>query len=198
MKTWRGDRACALLAGKTLVGRSPAATGLPETCECRETVPRRWRGPWCVPVASGDRHTPRNRTRPRSGDLYPREKGDVSMDMDKGRFAEAAVIGTGMMGPGIALVLAQVSSRVAVIGRSDASLKRAEDRLSSVLDFVVRQGLRTQDEARTLRERVWITDRLEEAVGQADVVVESISEDLAAKRDLFARLERWCTPQALL
>ena len=82
--------------------------------------------------------------------------------MNEERFAQASVIGTGMMGPGIALVLARVSSHVAIVGRSAASLQRAQDRLDTALDFLVHHQLRTPDEARTLRERVWITDRLED------------------------------------
>jgi 3-hydroxyacyl-CoA dehydrogenase len=41
--------------------------------------------------------------------------------------AAIAVIGTGMMGPGIAACLALAGHRVALFGRSDQSVDRASD-----------------------------------------------------------------------
>ena len=40
------------------------------------------------------------------------------------RFARVAVIGTGMMGPGIALTLTRGGCRVALYGRTEASEQR--------------------------------------------------------------------------
>src|SRR5579871_1865940 len=89
------------------------------------------------------------------------------------RFERVAVIGTGMMGPGMALVFAQGGSSVAMVGRSDASVWRGLSRLEAALTFLIDQGLLAKDQARLLRERVRATTNLEDAVAGAGLVQES-------------------------
>jgi 3-hydroxybutyryl-CoA dehydrogenase len=113
-------------------------------------------------------------------------------------FARVAVIGTGMMGPGIALALAQGGCRVALVGRSEAGVWRGLGRLTEALAFLVSRDLLTAGEALMLRNRVWGTSDLEGAVADAALVQESIVEDLEEKRALFARLEALCRQEALL
>lgn len=114
------------------------------------------------------------------------------------RFAQTAVIGTGMMGPGIALTLARGGCRVALMGRSEASLRRGFTNLDQGLAFLVEQKLLAAEEAPEIRQRVWGTSNLEEAVADAGLVQESIVENLEAKRELFARLEQLCDPRTIL
>ncbi|MGH2345249.1 MAG: beta-propeller fold lactonase family protein, partial [Chloroflexota bacterium] len=118
--------------------------------------------------------------------------------MDEARFARSAVIGAGMMGPGIAVVLAGGSDRVALFGRSAASVRRAEKRLDEVLASLERNSLLTTDAVGSLHERIRITDRLDDAVRDTGLVIESISEDLTAKQDLFAKLEHLCGTETIL
>ena len=114
------------------------------------------------------------------------------------RFARVAVIGTGMMGPGIALTLAQGGCRVALVGRSGESVRRGLDRLDAALDFLAQNRILEIEEAKVLRDRVWGTVDLQRAVADTGLVQESIVEDLAAKQELFARMERHCAPETLL
>lgn len=118
--------------------------------------------------------------------------------MPEDRFARVAVIGTGMMGPGMALVFAQGGCRVALVGRSDASLERGRARLEAALGFLVDRELLAPDGAAPLRERVSLTTDLEGAVAGAALVQESIVENLEEKRALFARLADLCPAQTLL
>jgi 3-hydroxybutyryl-CoA dehydrogenase len=114
------------------------------------------------------------------------------------RFAEVAVIGTGMMGPGIALSLARGGCRVALVGRSPESVQRGFDRLDEALAYLVDRDLLSPDESPTIRARVWGTSDLAEGAAEAGLVQESIPEDLQAKRELFGRLEHICRPETLL
>lgn len=113
-------------------------------------------------------------------------------------FARAAVIGTGMMGPGIALALARGGSRVALFGRSPDSVERGFARLDQALAFAVEQRLLDAAEAPGLRDRVWGTTDLERAVSGAGLVQESIPENLAIKQEMFARLEGMCGSDTIL
>jgi 3-hydroxybutyryl-CoA dehydrogenase len=114
------------------------------------------------------------------------------------KLTRVAVIGTGMMGPGIALTLARGANRVALFGRSRESVERGFGRLDEALSFLVNNRLLAAEEAPVLREKVWGTDDLEEAVAGAELVQESIPENLDSKRELFRRLEEVCSPHSLL
>ncbi len=114
------------------------------------------------------------------------------------RFAQVAVIGTGMMGPGIALALAQGGCRVALFGRSPESVARGLAGVDAALASQVANDLITGDDALVLRRRVWSTDDLPTASRDAGLIVESIVEDLHVKQALFGRLEDLCGPDTLL
>src|SRR5918912_207846 len=117
--------------------------------------------------------------------------------LDK-RFARVAVVGTGMMGPGIALTLARGGCRVALYGRTAASAERGLARVDGALAFLVEHGVLDAREAPALRALIRGTTDLKEAVDGAGLVQESIVEDLETKRTLFRQLEELCAPQTLL
>jgi 3-hydroxybutyryl-CoA dehydrogenase len=114
------------------------------------------------------------------------------------QFARVAVIGTGMMGPGLALTFARGGSRVAIYGRSEESLERARAGLETALAFLIESELLPADDAPGLRDRIWTTPDLAAAVEGVGLVQESILEDLEVKRELFARLESLCGPEVYL
>jgi 3-hydroxybutyryl-CoA dehydrogenase len=109
-------------------------------------------------------------------------------------FERAAVIGTGMMGPGIAVALAMGGVEATIVGRTDASAARGLNAARDHGRILAEHGLA---EPRIL-ERVKSTSDLKRAVGDADLVIESTPEDLAFKQDLFARLEKAAKPATVL
>src|SRR5919202_1763363 len=67
------------------------------------------------------------------------------------RFARVAVVGTGMMGPGIALTLSRGGCLVALYGRTEASKDRGLARVDGALAFLVEHGVLEAWEAPALR-----------------------------------------------
>ena len=67
------------------------------------------------------------------------------------QFARVAVVGTGMMGPGIALTLARGGCRVALYGRTEASKDRGLARVDGALAFLVEHGVLEAWEAPALQ-----------------------------------------------
>jgi 3-hydroxybutyryl-CoA dehydrogenase len=114
------------------------------------------------------------------------------------RFARVAVVGTGMMGPGMAVTMARGGSRVTICGRTDESVARGLARVEAALAFLVENQLLPAGEAPVLRERIRGTSDLAQAVDGAGLVQESIAENLEEKRGLFRRLEALCAPDTLL
>ena len=107
-----------------------------------------------------------------------------------------AVIGPGLMGHGIALVMAKVPGDVWLCGESDAVLVAAIKRIDQSLQQLSRYGL-VQDTA-AIAARIRPTTDLAQAVESARFVVEAVPEDLALKQTLFADLERLALSDAIL
>jgi 3-hydroxybutyryl-CoA dehydrogenase len=107
-----------------------------------------------------------------------------------------AVVGGGLMGSGIAEVTARSGYRTLVREVDDTLLEQGLGRIRKSLDRAVDRGkleAGTRDE--TLG-RVEGTTRLEDLEG-ADLVIEAILENLEAKKELFAALDRICPPHTL-
>src|SRR5262245_35263171 len=108
-----------------------------------------------------------------------------------------AVIGNGIIGHGIAQVFAAAGKEVTLVGRDEASLARALDKIAASLgDFAAHDVIARRDIPAVLA-RIRTSTRLEDA-GVAGLVIEAVTEDLALKRDIFGKLDRICPPPAVL
>jgi 3-hydroxybutyryl-CoA dehydrogenase len=107
-----------------------------------------------------------------------------------------AVIGNGIIGHGIAQVFAMAGKRVTMIGRDEASLGRAMDKIGVSLGDFARHGL-IEGAIPGILARIVPSVRLEDAA-EAQLVIEAVTEDLALKRGLFARLDKICAPSVVL
>jgi 3-hydroxybutyryl-CoA dehydrogenase len=96
------------------------------------------------------------------------------------------------MGTGIACVLALGGGTVRVVARREATLAAAEARVESIA-----RELSVPDPA-AFAARLTFTTSVEQALEGAELVVESIAEDLAAKTELLAIAERVAAPGAVL
>jgi 3-hydroxybutyryl-CoA dehydrogenase len=109
-----------------------------------------------------------------------------------------AVLGTGMMGPGIAVGMARAGHPVALYGRTSESLERGFTTVDSMLGILVEGQVIARQEAAQARSRISGTTSLEEATAPAAVVCESIVEDLDVKRGTFEALERYVGDETIL
>ena len=111
---------------------------------------------------------------------------------------KVALIGTGLMGSGIALEYAIAGFEVSVVDATPELAKRSLDTIASKLDFLV--GKRLIDEARRKQALAGISaaDRLDDAVVSADFVVECVPEKLELKQEIVSRLEASCKADAIL
>jgi len=107
------------------------------------------------------------------------------------------VIGAGTMGNGIAHTAAASGFGVALIDVGDDVLARAMKTISSNLQRGVDKGKMTAEEKDAILGRINATTA-DDVLGNADVVVEAILEDAAAKAALFQKLDRATKPECLL
>src|SRR5579863_6047716 len=103
------------------------------------------------------------------------------------RFAVVGVVGSGVMASGVAEVCANAGATVIVHSRSSDAGYSLLGVLDRSLSRGVEKGTHTPSHAEEVRARVSVTGRLEDLAG-CDLVIESIVEEMAAKRDLFGRL----------
>jgi len=108
-----------------------------------------------------------------------------------------AVIGAGTMGAGIAQVAAVAGVPVALIDAVPAALSGALTAIDRGLARSVAKGSLDDAMAASARDRVR-TDSALAAAAHADLVVEAIVENAAAKRAIFADLAGYVRPDAIL
>ena len=110
---------------------------------------------------------------------------------------QAAVIGAGTMGGGIAMCFANAGIPVVVIETEQAALDRGLARMTELYGISQKRGSITEAQAQERRGR--ITGQLGlEGVKDADIVVEAVFEDMDVKRQVFAELDRLAKPGAIL
>jgi len=109
-----------------------------------------------------------------------------------------AVVGAGSMGAQIAQQAALHGMLVMLNDKDRAQLTKAVESNRGHLARRVEKGrLSAQDAELALRRVIPITD-VDGAVQQADFVIEAVFEDLDVKRAIFADLDRFAPPEAVL
>ena len=122
---------------------------------------------------------------------------DVPADTPTRPIKSAAVIGAGTMGGGIAMNFANAGIPVTVIETSQEALERGLGIVRANYAATVAKG--RLDQAAMDKRLALIRGALDlAAVGDADVVVEAVFEEMTVKKDVFARLDKLAKPGAVL
>ena len=108
-----------------------------------------------------------------------------------------AVVGPGTMGRGITTCFLMADLPVILVGRSDASLSKAQIAIAAMLDGNVKRGAISQAERdRKLAMLMLSTDY--NGLGAVDLVVEAVSENIDTKKQVFRALEEALRPDAII
>ena len=108
------------------------------------------------------------------------------------------VVGAGNMGHQIATLCAIKGFKVACTDVKDEVLQKAEAFVDKYLPGRVKKGKLSPEQAEQARKNIVFTADLEKAVSDADYVIEAILEILDLKRKIFADLDKWAPPHAIL
>jgi 3-hydroxybutyryl-CoA dehydrogenase len=107
------------------------------------------------------------------------------------------VAGAGLMGAGIAQTAIGCGYEVSLREVDDALVKRGVDNITKRLENLVQKGKLDAPKRDAALGRLQPTTSLE-AAGRADFVIEAITENFEAKRDLFKRLDGIIRPEVIL
>ena len=109
-----------------------------------------------------------------------------------------AVIGAGTMGRGIAHAAALGGFRVTLQDVDSGVLEGALEGIQKEMQKAVERDRIDEGEMRGGLERISPTESLEEAVKEADLVIEAVPEEMELKLEIFGRLDELCPERAVL
>ena len=122
---------------------------------------------------------------------------DVPADTPVRTIASAAVVGAGTMGGGIAMNFANAGIAVTILETKQEALDKGLATIRKNYESSVRKGKLTADK---LEQRMGLirTTLNYEDIGQADIVIEAVFEDMGVKEAVFRELDRVMKPGAIL
>ncbi|SFS61312.1 3-hydroxybutyryl-CoA dehydrogenase [Marininema halotolerans] len=108
-----------------------------------------------------------------------------------------AVYGGGTMGQGIAEMLAKKGIDVILIEQTEALVQLTQHQMDLRLNKQLAKWGITQAEKKLILGRITFTATLNE-LAKVDLVIETVTEDLEAKKEVFKRCDRLCPPYTIL
>jgi len=114
------------------------------------------------------------------------------MDIKKG-----FVLGAGIMGTGIAQLMAQKGIDVVLVDVDESIAQKSFDNIEKGLNGRVEKGKITADEVKDILSRIKISADIK-AAADADFVIEAVVENVGLKQEIFARLEEIAPQHAVL
>ncbi len=118
-------------------------------------------------------------------------------DVQRPALQRVGILGSGIMGSGLAEVAARAGYDVVVRSRSLVAANAMVASIDKGFAKSIERGKATEDERVAVLGRITATDHLG-ALADCDLVIESVVEDLAVKKALFAELEQIVKPSGIL
>jgi 3-hydroxybutyryl-CoA dehydrogenase len=118
------------------------------------------------------------------------------MNLDEIR--RVAVIGAGLMGHGIAQECALAGYEVELNDLTDEKLHHALENIQINLKMLTDLGLITVEKAESVSPKIHTNTILNNAVSEADIVIEAVFENLELKNDIFRKLDTMCPEHTIL
>jgi 3-hydroxyacyl-CoA dehydrogenase len=122
---------------------------------------------------------------------------DMPAGVKPASLKKAVVIGGGTMGGGIAMCFANAGVPVTIVETTDEFLAKGLDRIKSTYAVSVERGALKQD---AMEKRVALIAGTTDwnVIADTDIVIEAVFEDLALKKEIFAKLDKIAKPGTLL
>jgi 3-hydroxyacyl-CoA dehydrogenase len=122
---------------------------------------------------------------------------DVPADTPTREIRKAAVLGAGTMGGGIAMNFANAGIPVTVVEISREALERGLGIVRKNYEATASRGRLTAQDVQTRMGLIHGTDDFG-AIADADIVVEAVFEEMPIKKEVFAKIDKICKPDAVL
>lgn len=107
------------------------------------------------------------------------------------------VIGAGTMGRGISQLVASKGMDVILIEKDEEMAKKSLEILGQSMDEEIARWTLTKSEKKAILSRIKATANLNDAI-YGDVIIEAISENLEAKKELMRKIDTICDSKTIL
>jgi len=122
---------------------------------------------------------------------------DIGKDVATRKIEKAAIVGSGLMGGGIAMNFANAGIPVTVLDVDRGALDAGLAKVKENYDGSVSRGRMTEEQV--TEKTGLITGTTDYAdLADADIVIEAALEDMDLKKRIFATLDETCKPDAIL
>ena len=111
--------------------------------------------------------------------------------------ARVGVLGAGTMGGGITMNFLTAGIPVMIVEREQAALDKGVETMRRNYENSVKRGRMTQDEVEAAMGRLTPSVNFDD-LGQCDLVIEAVYENMDLKKDIFTRLDKIAKPGAIL
>lgn len=100
------------------------------------------------------------------------------------------VIGSGVMGRGIAYVAAVSGFSVQLCDINEQSLISAKEEIAKIFHKGIKRNKITEEEKNAAEERLHYTNNMDQSVSHADLIIEAVPEKIEIKKSIFEAIDR--------
>lgn len=118
--------------------------------------------------------------------------------MESKAIKNITIVGSGLMGSGIAQIFATRNYNVTLIDTQKESLAKAIETIRANLSLMAQNGIGDPREIEPAISNIRLTMDLKEALRDADFVLECVSENLELKQALFSQMDALCPKETIL
>lgn len=113
------------------------------------------------------------------------------------------IIGSGLMGSGIAQVSAQAKYCVTLVDRTNDILQKAEKSIQKSLERVAKKKYSDDKEAgasmvKEVMKNITFSTGITDSVKKADLVIEAVTENLSLKQNILREVEQKCLDKTII
>jgi 3-hydroxybutyryl-CoA dehydrogenase len=120
------------------------------------------------------------------------------MEIEETAMEKVGIVGAGVMGSGIAYVVASsVDAEVVVVDVAPEMLDKARTYVDGLTKKAVQKGQVDEGEAKGWLKRLRFSTERNDLAG-SQIIIEAVPEELSLKREVFAELDRRCPPETIL
>lgn len=108
------------------------------------------------------------------------------------------IIGAGLMGSGIGLIFASKGYNVTLYDKQESALDKAIDSIRDNLNLMAKNGIGSLEETEKAIKNITTTNDINKAVSNAEIVIESVYENMELKQNIFYELDSLCPKDTIL
>ena len=109
-----------------------------------------------------------------------------------------AIIGSGIIGSGIALDFALSNYKVKLVSRTKQGVKKAKTLINDDIKFLLEINKINNNDVERIINKIKFSSSIENSVKNCPLIIEAIYENLPDKIALFSKLDKVCNPETII